>query len=142
MASEKVKPVTMWGWTNSKGDVIAAAIDGDMCSDNWYGGTRIRVVVTPREEAREEREEEVSNMTDDLKAAIEHVQFRDTGAYLRRGYDTDLATVLALAEIGRLAVECRHATKSENNGRLNMYLSEDKRDDAADAFLARQKGDK
>ena len=141
MASEKVKPVTMWGWTNSKGDVIAAAIDGDMCSDNWYGGTRIRVVVTPREEAREEREEEVSNMTDDLKAAIEHVQFRDTGAYLRRGYDTDLATVLALAEIGRLAVECR---LYDDSGRVcaKGIEAEERLFETTTAFLARREGGK
>lgn len=72
--------------------------------------------------------------TDDMKAAIERTKRHECCSLAE--YDT----VMELAEVGRLAVECRHATKSETNGRLNMYLSEDKRDDAADAFLAKHGG--
>lgn len=39
--------VRLWGWTDHKGDIVAASTDRYACSDNWYGGRRIRVVVTP-----------------------------------------------------------------------------------------------
>jgi hypothetical protein len=81
-------------------------------------------------------------MTTDMKAAIEKVRGSVSGVYPCSASPVDAATVLALAEIGRLAVEARIVELEENSGRQNEYWIEDRRDAAADAFIARQKGDK
>ena len=74
-------------------------------------------------------------MTTDMKAAIERVRQYCTG-YTSTVPSYDLDAVLALAEIGRLAVEERRRVVAE----FSTGTSE--ANAAADAFLARQKGDK
>ena len=63
-------------------------------------------------------------MTTDMKAAIERVRGSVSGVYPCSASPVDTATVLTLAEIGRLAVEGR------------MF----EMDKARDAFLARREG--
>lgn len=50
------------------------------------------------------------------------------------------ATILALAEIGRLAVECRLDIVRMGATATHAYVSEEERDDAIDAFLAAREG--
>ena len=74
-------------------------------------------------------------MTDDLKAAIEAVGFHKFH-FDGVGRGEEFATVLALAEIGRLAVEARQRALRDRGGRMSVYATEDYRDEAIDAFLA------
>lgn len=73
-------------------------------------------------------------MTTDMKAAIERVRGSVSGVYPCSASPVDTATVLALAEIGRLAVEERRRVVAE----FSTGTSE--ANAAADAFLARREG--
>lgn len=67
--------------------------------------------------------------TDDLKAAIERTKRHECCSLAE--YDT----VMELAEVGRLAVECRRLDSRDDDG-LEAFLVADVRNAAADAFLA------
>lgn len=69
-------------------------------------------------------------MTTDMKAAIERVRGSVSGVYPCSASPVDTATVLALAEIGRLAVEWR-AASSDTVRQAQIDLMA-----AADACLA------
>lgn len=76
-------------------------------------------------------------MNDDLKAAIEAVGFHKFH-FDGVGRGEEFATVLALAEIGRLAVECKYLCVHGTEFKWQAALAE--RSAAIDAFLASRKG--
>ena len=71
-------------------------------------------------------------MTDDLKAAIEHVRkhFGSPGCY------PEVETTLALAEIGRLAVEASDIAFKKLSNKSGRVAAKYARNTAIDAFLA------
>ena len=82
-------------------------------------------------------------MTTDMKAAIEKVRKCVSDDFTANDFITeaDLATVLALAEIGRLAVECR---LYDDSGRVcaKGIEAEERLFETTTAFLARREGGK